>query len=93
VVVDSATNVTIGLRLRRIREARGKSQEVIAGLAGITPSYLSLLESGKRALNGYSLIVALAKALDISPSELIGVPVAAPGMGAPIPLCGRCVVR
>lgn len=60
----------IGARLREIREARGKSQAVIAGLAGITEPYLSMLETGKRALNRRSTIVALANALEISPSDL-----------------------
>jgi transcriptional regulator with XRE-family HTH domain len=60
----------VGARLREIREARGKTLTVIAGLAGISESYLSLLETGKRALNRRSRIVALANALEISPSEL-----------------------
>ncbi|MGH3936322.1 MAG: helix-turn-helix domain-containing protein [Pseudonocardiaceae bacterium] len=60
----------IGARLREIREARGKSLAVIAGLAGITEAYLSMLETGKRALNRRSLIVALANALEVSPSDL-----------------------
>jgi Helix-turn-helix domain len=37
---------TVGARLREIRKARGKSLTVIAGLAGISESYLSLLETG-----------------------------------------------
>ncbi|MGH3857577.1 MAG: helix-turn-helix domain-containing protein [Pseudonocardiaceae bacterium] len=61
---------TVGTRLREIREARGKTLLVIAGLAGISESYLSLLETGKRALNRRSRIVALANALEVSPSEL-----------------------
>jgi len=60
----------IGARLREIREARGKSQAVIAGLAGITEPYLSMLETGKRALNRRSTIVGLANALEVSPSDL-----------------------
>lgn len=61
----------IGARLRQIREARGKSLAVIAGLAGISESYLSLLETGKRALERRSRIVALANALEVSPSDLV----------------------
>jgi transcriptional regulator with XRE-family HTH domain len=68
-------------RLRRIRVARGKSQEVIAGLAGITKGYLSMLETGERPLDSLKLIVALAGALGISPSELTQMPVPAPGDG------------
>jgi transcriptional regulator with XRE-family HTH domain len=69
----------IGRRLRQIRHARGKSLTVIAGLAGISPSYLSRLESGDRALDRRSLIVALAKALEVAPTEIIPVGVTAPG--------------
>ncbi|MGH3912015.1 MAG: helix-turn-helix domain-containing protein [Pseudonocardiaceae bacterium] len=68
--MDDEEARTIGRRLREIREARGKTLEVIAGLAGITESYLSLLENGKRALNRRSRIVALANALEVSPGEL-----------------------
>ncbi|MEU5852506.1 helix-turn-helix domain-containing protein [Saccharopolyspora shandongensis] len=60
----------LGQTLREIRKARGKSLTVIAGLAGISPSYLSRLESGDRALDRRSLIVALANALEVAPSEI-----------------------
>lgn len=69
---------TTGQRLRRIRQARHKSQEVVAGLAGISPSYLCRLEKGERALDRHALITALAAALEITPSELLGKPVAVP---------------
>jgi transcriptional regulator with XRE-family HTH domain len=72
---------TIGQTLRQIRKARGKSLAVVAGLAGISVSYLSRLETGDRALDSRSLIVALANALDVAPSELIDLPVPAPGDG------------
>ncbi|MFD2419546.1 helix-turn-helix domain-containing protein [Amycolatopsis pigmentata] len=48
------------------------SLSVIAGLAGISPSYLSRLESGDRALDRRSLIVSLANALEVAPSEITG---------------------
>lgn len=73
---------TIGRRLREIRKARGKSQEVIAGLAGISTGLLSLLENGKRALDRRSVIEGLARALEISPSEITSLPIPAPGDGA-----------
>ncbi|WP_223839933.1 helix-turn-helix domain-containing protein [Saccharopolyspora pogona] len=41
-------------------------------MAGISPSYLSRLESGERALDRRSLIVALAHALEVAPSEITG---------------------
>jgi transcriptional regulator with XRE-family HTH domain len=71
----------VGQRLRRLRASRGKSLAVIAGLAGISTSYLSLLERGERALDRRSLIVALANALEIAPSEITALPVPAPANG------------
>jgi transcriptional regulator with XRE-family HTH domain len=71
----------IGRRLREVRHWRGKSLRVVAGLAGISESYLSRLESGERALDRRSLIVALANALEIAPQELTALPVPAPGNG------------
>lgn len=61
----------MGRRLRAARRARGKSQVVIAGLAGISRGYLSRLENGTRSLDRLSLIIALANALEIPPTQLI----------------------
>jgi len=80
--MDAEEAVTIGQRLRLIRHAKGKSLAVVAGLAGITLSQLCRLESGERAADRRSLIVALAHALQIAPSDLTGLPVPAPGDGA-----------
>lgn len=60
----------MGRALRQIRHARGKSLAVVAGLAGISTSYLSRLESGERALDRRSLIIVLANALEVAPSEI-----------------------
>lgn len=68
----------IGRKLRQIRQARGKSLAVIAGRAGISAGYLSRLESGERALDRRSLIVTLAEALEVAPSELTSGPFTAP---------------
>jgi Helix-turn-helix domain len=72
---------TIGRRLRRIRKVRHKSLIVVAELAGISTATLSRIENGLRALDRHSEIVALAAALEISPSELMKVPVPAWGNG------------
>lgn len=72
---------TIGQRVRQIRKARDKSLAVIAGLAGISESTLSRIETGKLALDSLSLIVGLAEALEIAPSELMRSPVPAPANG------------
>jgi transcriptional regulator with XRE-family HTH domain len=71
----------IGHTLRRVRHARGKSLAVVAGLAGISTSYLAMIERGERAADRRSLIVKLANALEIAPSDLIGLPVPAPTNG------------
>jgi transcriptional regulator with XRE-family HTH domain len=73
--VDAEEARTIGRRVRQIRNARQKSQRVVAERAGISKSYLCRLEKGQRALNQRSLIVALAGALEIAPSELTKLPV------------------
>ncbi|MGH3831596.1 MAG: helix-turn-helix domain-containing protein, partial [Pseudonocardiaceae bacterium] len=65
----------IARRLRELRAWRRKTLKVIAELAGITEGHLSRLESGKRQLDKRSTIAALAAALEVSPSELIGQPV------------------
>lgn len=79
--VDVGDARTIGARLRQIRNARSKSLRVVAGLAGMSKSRLSQIERGERALDSRSDIVALANALQISPSELVRMPVPAPGNG------------
>jgi transcriptional regulator with XRE-family HTH domain/tetratricopeptide (TPR) repeat protein len=70
----SAGVAEIGTRLRATRLRRGMTLEVLAGLAGLSPAYISMVENGKRSLDRYSLIVALADALGVPPGEL------APGM-------------
>ncbi len=78
--VDAEDVRTIGWRLRRIRDSRGKSLRVIAGLAGMSSSTLHRIEHGQRAVT-LSEIVALANALEIAPSELTKLPVPAPANG------------
>lgn len=74
-------SLTIGRRLRQIRNARGKSLRVIAGLAGISSSHLHRIETGERSLDSRAQTVALANALQIAPSDLTRLPVPAPGNG------------
>ncbi|MGH3821778.1 MAG: helix-turn-helix domain-containing protein [Pseudonocardiaceae bacterium] len=65
---------TIGARARMIRRRRGLSLEVVAGLAGITAQYLSMLERGLRGFNRRGLIEDLAEALGCSVADLTGQP-------------------
>ncbi|MGH3774242.1 MAG: helix-turn-helix domain-containing protein [Pseudonocardiaceae bacterium] len=79
--VDDDDARTTGRRLRQIRNVRRKSLEVVAGLAGISTGHLSRIERGERALDRRSLIVALADALEVAPSELTSLPIPAPADG------------
>ena len=65
---------TIGLRIHRIRKRQDKSLRVIAGLAGMGKSTLHRIEHGHRELT-LSEVMALARALEIPPSQLIGLPI------------------
>ncbi|GDY29853.1 helix-turn-helix domain-containing protein [Gandjariella thermophila] len=67
-------DVHIGRRVREIRTWRGMSLTATAGLAGISVSYLSMIERGQRPVTKRSVLEALAKALKVSPVELIGGP-------------------
>jgi transcriptional regulator with XRE-family HTH domain len=78
--MDADDTRTIGRRIRRIRKARDKSLQVIAGLAGMSKSTLHRTEHGQRELT-LSEIVALAGALEIAPSTLIRLPILAPANG------------
>jgi transcriptional regulator with XRE-family HTH domain len=64
----------IGRRVREIRHWRGLSLTTTAGLAGISHSYLSLIERGLRPVTKRSTLEALANALRVSPAELTGRP-------------------
>ncbi|MEV6840027.1 helix-turn-helix domain-containing protein [Streptomyces sp. NPDC051133] len=66
----------IGERLRSARRQRGMSLRTLAGTAGVSTGYLSMVENGQRLLDRSSLITALADALQIAPSELTGQPFA-----------------
>jgi transcriptional regulator with XRE-family HTH domain len=66
--------VTAGARLRTLRRWRGKTQVELAGLAGLSPSFLSMVETGNRPLDRRSHIAALAAALKVSETDLVGGP-------------------
>jgi transcriptional regulator with XRE-family HTH domain len=67
----------LGERVRTMRHYRHKTLAEVAGLAGISTSYLSLLERGLRALDSRSLLYRLADVLECSVAELTGEPVPA----------------
>lgn len=65
---------SIGQRVRMVRRRRGLSLDVVAGLAGISAPYLSLLERGLRGFNRRGLLEDLAGALGCSVADLTGQP-------------------
>lgn len=64
----------IGRRVREVRTWRGLSVTAVAGLAGMSTSYLSLIERGLRPVTRQATLEALANALQVSPEELTGQP-------------------
>lgn len=64
----------IGKRVRAFRERRGLSVRTCADLAGLSKSFLSDIENGRRRLERRSHISALAEVLRVSVNELIGQP-------------------
>ena len=71
VLVDEAT---IGARLRILRRWRGMTQVELAGLADLSPSFVSMIETGQRPLDRRSHIAAIATALRVSETDLVGGP-------------------
>lgn len=66
--------VTIGARLRTLRRWRGIGQTELAGLAGVSQSFISMVEGGQRALDRRAQIAAIAAALRVSETDLVGGP-------------------
>jgi transcriptional regulator with XRE-family HTH domain len=63
--------VRLGARIRARREALGLSQAALAEKVGITPNYVSNLERGLK-LPTLDTLVAIAKAINVPSSELLG---------------------
>jgi transcriptional regulator with XRE-family HTH domain len=72
--VDAEDASAIGTRARKIRSRRGLSLDVVAGLAGISKSYLGMLEHGLRGFNRRGLLEDLAGALRCFVVDLAGQP-------------------
>ncbi len=63
---------TIGSKIRAVRKSRKISQERLAELSGLHPTYISDIERGKVNASMYSFYM-VAKALDIPLSDLISI--------------------
>jgi transcriptional regulator with XRE-family HTH domain len=69
--VSPSPEVRIGERLRFYRQAKGKTQAVVAGLAGVTEDYLSQIERGLKTPT-LLLLHRFSKILGVRVSELLG---------------------
>ncbi|WP_369208217.1 helix-turn-helix domain-containing protein [Streptomyces sp. PU-14G] len=79
----AAGGLSVGDRVRALREARGMTRAVLAGLCGRGPDWLKKIESGERDLDSYTLLLRLAAGLQLSDlSALTG----AEGVAQPVPL-------
>jgi transcriptional regulator with XRE-family HTH domain len=58
------------MRIKVLRKAAGKTQQVLAGDVGVSRIYIQALESNRR-LPSMKLLHRLAKALDVDPGDLL----------------------
>jgi transcriptional regulator with XRE-family HTH domain len=72
---------TIGQRIRLVRKSRRLTLRVVAGLVDVSIAHLSRIETGKTALDSWSLLFALADVLRVAPSDLTSLPIPAPANG------------
>ena len=63
-------NAVYGSNIKRLRKSNDFSQETLAEKAGISPSFLSDIENGKK-WGSFETLVALANALEVEPYELL----------------------
>jgi transcriptional regulator with XRE-family HTH domain len=66
---------TIGSRIKYWRLRRsGMTQAVLAGLAGVSQSYISQVEAGRKGIERRSTLVGIAAALQVTVTDLLGQP-------------------
>ncbi|MFG2197173.1 multiprotein-bridging factor 1 family protein [Streptomyces sp. NPDC048639] len=82
--MDFPDDLSTGERIRVLRESRGMSRPVLAGMCGRGPDWLEKIESGERELRSDSLLLALAAALQIS--DLSVITGGTPEVAQPVPL-------
>lgn len=82
---DDTTQMTVGERVRALRERRGMSRAALGGLVGRSEEWVKKVERNERGLSSLVLILRLGRALGCrDASELLGA-----GMSAPIDGAGK----
>jgi len=62
--------IILGKAIKRFREKKGLSQDVLSGLAGMNRSYLSEIENGRYNLT-VMVLYKLADALEVRTSDIL----------------------
>ena len=65
----SQLDIEIGSKIKAFRVKLGLQAKKLSELVSISPSYLNLIESGKRKIDG-DLLIKICQELRIEPSEL-----------------------
>ncbi|MDG4790030.1 helix-turn-helix transcriptional regulator [Micromonospora sp. WMMD1102] len=68
-----ADSIGARIRYRRLRRG-GMTQTVLAGLAGVSQSYISQVEAGRRVVDRRSTLVGIAAALQVTVADLLDQP-------------------
>ena len=63
-------NRAVGQAIRKLRQERGLSQEVLSGFADIARTHLTMIENGTKRAN-FETIWRIALALELRPSQLV----------------------
>ncbi len=63
-------NEAVGRTIRKLRNMKDLSQEVLSGFAGIARTHLTMIENGDKQAN-FETIWKIATALNMRPSELV----------------------
>lgn len=64
--MNMPSDLTMGERIRWLRERRGMSRPVLAGLCGRGPDWLKKIESGERSLRDHRLLLRVAANLGLT---------------------------
>lgn len=68
---EQSLNQTIGIRVKALRLSRGIPQEKIAKAIGSKTNRVTRIENGRSSMSAAELI-AMAKALGVTTSQLVG---------------------
>ncbi|RGD56926.1 XRE family transcriptional regulator [Kitasatospora xanthocidica] len=74
---DLPEELTPGERIRIMRERRGMTRPVLAGLVGRSTDWLKKIENGERAISSHAILLKLAFALDVTDLSVLTGPAGA----------------